>query len=153
MMAELMQQDMKAIVFELKGKEYAIEIDVVQSIERVMSITRVPNTPSYVRGVINLRGVVTPIVDLRERFGLETEEMDDRTRIIIVSLEEYDVGLVVDSANDVIDIPVGSIEPQPEVVGTVESEFIGGVAKIGGRLFVMLELTKVLAPVKQGATE
>lgn len=152
-MAELMQQDMKAIVFELRGKEYAIEIDVVQSIERVMSITRVPNTPSYVRGVINLRGVVTPIVDLRERFGLETEEMDDRTRIIIVSLEGYDVGLVVDSANDVIDIPVGSIEPQPEVVGTVESEFIGGVAKIGSRLFVMLELSKVLVPVKQGATE
>ncbi len=154
MLAEQIQQKaMKAIIFELMDKEYAIEVDVVQSIERVISITRVPKTPSYVKGVINLRGVVTPIVDLRERFGLTPTDMNERTRIIIVSLEDYDVGLIVDSANDVIDIPVGSIEPQPEVVGTVESEFIAGVAKVENRLFVMLELSKVLAPLKRGAWE
>ena len=69
---------MKVIVFELMDKEYAIEVDVVQSIEKLLSITRVPKTPSYVKGVINLRGVVTPIVDLRERFGLEVKEVDDQ---------------------------------------------------------------------------
>lgn len=139
----------KVIIFELMDKEYAIDIDAVQGIERVMSITRVPKTPSYVKGVINLRGVVTPIIDLRERFQLDTKEMDDSTRIIVVSLEDYDVGLIVDGANDVIDLPLNAIEPQPEVVGSVASEFISGVAKIENRLFVMLELSKVLEPIKR----
>ena len=85
------------------------------------------------KGSLILRGVVTPIVDLRERFGLTPKEMDDSTRIIIVTLEEYDVGLIVDAANDVLDIPVDAIEPQPEVVGSVESDFISGVAKVGKR--------------------
>ena len=80
----LNQKEMKVIIFQLMDKEYAIGVDIVQSIEKVLSITRVPKTPSYVKGVINLRGVVTPIVDLRERFGLDTKEMDDSTRIIIV---------------------------------------------------------------------
>lgn len=149
-MSEIVEKkEMKVIIFELMNKEYAIEVDTVQSIERVISITRVPKTPSYVKGIINLRGVVTPIVDLRERFGLEPIEMDERTRIIIVSLEDYDVGLIVDSANDVLDIPVGIMESQPEVVGSIESDFISGLAKVGKRLFVMLELEKVLEPLKQ----
>lgn len=149
-MSEIVQKkEMKVIIFELMNKEYAIEVDAVQSIERVISITRVPKTPSYVKGVINLRGVVTPIVDLRERFGLEPVEVDENTRIIIVSLADYDVGLIVDSANDVLDIPIETIESQPEVVGTIESEFISGLAKYGKRLFVMLELSNVLEPVKR----
>ncbi|MFD0943348.1 chemotaxis protein CheW [Savagea faecisuis] len=142
-------KEMKVIVFQLMDKEYAISIDVVTTIEKVLSITRVPNTPDYVKGVINLRGVVTPIVDLRQRFGLPEKEMDDNSRIIIVTTEEFDVGLVVDMANDVIDIREDSIEPQPEVVGTIESEFISGVAKVERRLLVMLNLEKVLQPIKR----
>lgn len=150
MMTEMTQQtEKKVIIFELMDMEYAIEVDVVQSIERVISITRVPKMPSYVKGVINLRGVVTPIVDLRERFGLEPKEIGDSTRIIIVSLEDYDVGLIVDGANDVLDLSIESIEPQPEVVGAVESDFIAGVAKVENRLFIMLELSKVLEPIKR----
>lgn len=141
--------EVKVIIFELMDMEYAIKVDAVQSIERVISITRVPKTPSFVKGVINLRGVVTPIVDLRERFGLKTREIDERTRIIIVSLEDYDVGLIVDGANDVLDLPLTAIEPQPEVVGAVELDFIAGVAKVDNRLFVMLELSKVLEPLKK----
>lgn len=149
-MTEIVQQtEVKVIIFELMDMEYAIEVDTVQSIERVISITRVPKTPSFVKGVINLRGVVTPIVDLRERFGLETREIDESTRIIIVSLEDYDVGLIVDGANDVLDLPLTAIEPQPEVVGAVEIDFIAGVAKVENRLFIMLELSKVLEPLKK----
>lgn len=149
-MTESAQQPIKkVIVFALSDKEYAIEIDVVQGIERIMGITRVPGTPSYVKGVINLRGVVTPVIDLRERFGLETKELDDSTRIIIVSLETYDVGLVVDAANDIVDVPVHLIEAQPEVVGSISSEFIAGVAKVESRLFVLLELEKVLEPINR----
>ena len=139
----------KVIVFELSNKEYAIEIDVVQGIERIMNITRVPGTPSYVKGVINLRGVVTPVIDLRKRFDLDSKELDDSTRIIIVSLETYDVGLIVDMANDIIDVPIDSIEAQPEVVGAVNSEFISGIAKVDHRLLVLLELEKVLEPVNR----
>ncbi|WP_318615399.1 chemotaxis protein CheW [Sporosarcina sp. YIM B06819] len=145
----LNQKDMKVIVFQLMDKEYAISVDVVQGIEKMLSIARVPKTPSYVKGVLNLRGAVTPIVDLRARFGLEVKEMDESTRIIIVTLEDYDVGLVVDAANDVLDIPMESIEPQPEVVGSVEVDFISGVAKVDKRLLVMLNLNKVLEPIKR----
>jgi purine-binding chemotaxis protein CheW len=145
----LNQKEMKVIVFQLMDMEYAIGVDIVQSIEKVLSITRVPKTPAYVKGVINLRGIVTPIVDLRERLGLASKEMDDSTRIIIVTFDEYDVGLIVDAANDVLDIPVDAIEPQPEVVGSIESDFISGVAKAGKHLLVMLNLDKVLEPVKR----
>lgn len=148
MFERVQQKEMKVIIFELLDKEYAIEVEAVQSIERVISITRVPKTPSYVKGVINLRGVVTPIVDLGERFGLKPVEMSNNTRIIIVSLADYEVGLIVDAANDVLDIPIESIELQPKVVGSVESEFISGLAKIEKRLFVMLDLSKVLEPLK-----
>jgi len=150
---KLIQKEMKVIVFQLLDMEYAISVDIVQSIEKVLSITRVPKTPAYVKGVINLRGIVTPIVDLRERFGLASKEMDDSTRIIIVTLDEYDVGLIVDAANDVLDIPVNAIEPQPEVVGTIESDFISGVAKVEKHLLVMLNLDKVLEPVKRVASD
>lgn len=146
-------KEMKVIVFQLMDKEYAVGVDVVESIEKLISITRVPKTPSYIKGVINLRGVVTPIVDLRERFGMEVKPLDDTSRIIIVSLEEFEVGLIVDAANDVIDIPVDSIEPQPEVVGSIESEFISGVAKVDKRLLVMLNLEKVLHPVKRVSSD
>jgi purine-binding chemotaxis protein CheW len=146
---KLNQKEMKVIVFQLLDMEYAIDVEIVQSIEKVLSITRVPKTPAYVKGVINLRGIVTPIVDLRERFGLTSKEMDDSTRIIIVTLDEFDVGLIVDAAKDVLDIPVDSIEPQPEVVGSIESDFISGVAKVGKHLLVMLNLDKVLEPVKR----
>ena len=112
-----------------------------------MHITRVPKTPHFVKGVINLRGVVTPIIDLRERFGLTVSENEETTRIIIVTLENMEVGFVVDSANDVLDIPVDTIEQQPEVVGSSEEEFISGVAKIESRLLILLHLDKILVPL------
>lgn len=138
------QDNIKVIVFQLADKEYAIPVSNVQGIEKLMHITRVPKTEKYVKGVINLRGVVTPIIDLRERFGLPPSEHKDSTRIIIVNLEDMEVGFVVDSANDVIDIPTASIEQQPEVVGSVEEEFIQGVSKVDNRLLILLHLEKVL---------
>ena len=142
------QESIKVIVFQLADKEYAIPVSRVQGIEKLMHITRVPKTEKYVKGVINLRGVVTPIVDLRERFDLPISENEETTRIIIISLEDMEVGFVVDSANDVLDIAANSIEPQPEVVGSLEEEFISGVAKLGKRLLILLHLEKVLNPLK-----
>lgn len=142
------QESIKVIVFQLADKEYAIPVASVRGIEKLMHITRVPKTPGYVKGVINLRGVVTPIIDLRERFGIEIPQNEESTRIIIISLEDMEVGFVVDSANDVLDILSNSIEPQPEVVGSMEEEFISGVAKLDKRLLILLRLEKVLNPLK-----
>ncbi|MFJ7849466.1 chemotaxis protein CheW [Peribacillus sp. NPDC097206] len=138
-------QDIKVIVFQIKDKEYAIPVDKVSGIEKLLHITRVPKAVPFVKGVINLRGVITPIIDLRVRFGFEEVEYNDSTRIIIVVLDDIEVGLIVDSANDVLDIPVESIEPQPEVVGHFSSEYISGVAKIEKRLLVLVNLEKALS--------
>lgn len=141
------QEFMKVIVFQLADKEYAIPVSYVSGIEKLMHITRVPKTPHYVKGVINLRGVVTPIIDLRDRFGIVSTVNEETTRIIIVQLEDMEVGFVVDSANDVLDIQASTIEPQPEVVGSLEEEFISGVAKLDKRLLILLHLEKVLNPL------
>lgn len=137
--------DLKVIVFRLQDEEYGVDVSQVLSIERMEHITRVPKTAEFVKGVINLRGVVTPIIDLRSRFGLEATPYTDSTRIIIVSVEGVDVGLIVDSANDVLDIPVDAIEPPPEVVGGVEATYLHGVAKLEKRLLILLNLNKVLS--------
>ncbi|MCK1983899.1 MULTISPECIES: chemotaxis protein CheW [Peribacillus] len=140
-----MSEDMKVIVFQIKNKEYAIPVDKVSGIEKILHITRVPKAVKFVKGVINLRGVITPIIDLRVRFGFEEVEYDETTRIIIVILDDMEVGLIVDSANDVLDIPVESIEPQPVVVGHLASEYISGVAKIEKRLLVLINLETALS--------
>ena len=132
---------MKVVVFQLKEKEYAIPIQQVRGIEKILHITRVPNTAHFVKGVINLRGVVTPIIDLRARFDIEESDYTDDSRIIIVNFDDLEVGLIVDIANDVIDIPSASLEPRPEVVGTEEAEFITGVAKIEKRLLILIDLS------------
>lgn len=136
--------EVKVIVFRLRDEEYGVEVSQVKSIEKLEHITRVPRTPKFVKGVINLRGVVTPIIDLRNRFGLEEAAYTESTRIIIVAVGELEVGLIVDAANDVIDIPVDAIEPPPEVVGGVEAAYLRGVAKLEKRLLILLNLDKVL---------
>ncbi|KMY53635.1 MULTISPECIES: chemotaxis protein CheW [Bacillaceae] len=133
----------KVIAFQLMDKEYAFPVHQVQGIEKLIHITRVPGTVPFIKGVINLRGVVTPIIDLRKRFGLPEKEYDEQTRIIIASSDDIEVGLVVDSANDVLDIPKSIIEPQPDIVGAVEAEYITGVAKLEKRLLILLNLERV----------
>lgn len=140
-----MGEDIKVIVFKLGIEEYGIEVDKVQTIERMLPITRVPKTYTFVRGVINLRGVVIPVIDLRGRFGLPEAEYTDQTRIIIVVVGEMEVGFIVDSANDVIDLNRDRIETPPEVVGGIKARYLDGVAKIGDdRLLIMLNLSEVL---------
>lgn len=143
-MTETSLKEMKLIIFQLNEKEYAIPVSQVSAIEKVQHITRVPNAAPYVKGVINLRGVVTPIIDLRLRFDMDQEEYSDSTRVIIVLLDDMEVGLIVDAANDVIDVKVDAIEPPPEVVGVTEAEYISGVAKVEKRLLILLDLEKVL---------
>lgn len=141
-------ENVKLIVFQLLGKEYAIPVHQVRSIEKVQHITRVPRTESFIKGVINLRGVVLPIIDLQKRFGIGKILISETTRIIIAVLDEMEVGLLVDAANDVLDITEEMIEPQPEVVDTIKEEYISGVAKIDKRLLILINLEQVLSPLK-----
>ncbi len=143
-MSESTLADMKLIVFQLNGKEYGIPVYLVHGIEKVQHITRVPGAAPFVKGVINLRGVVTPIIDLRKRFGLEESPYTEATRVIIVALDDIEVGLVVDTANDVIDIKQEAIEPSPELVGVEADEFVKGVVKVESRLLILLDLAKIL---------
>ncbi|RED66049.1 chemotaxis protein CheW [Cohnella lupini] len=140
-----MAEELKVIVFTLAQEEYGIEVDKVRTIERLVPITRVPKTPEFVKGVINLRGIVIPVIDLRGRFGLAETELTDNSRIIIVAANELEVGFIVDSANDVMDVMSDAIENPPEVLGGIKAKYISGVAKIGeNRLLILLNLIEVL---------
>lgn len=140
-----MVEEVKVIVFKLIDEEYGVEVNQVRSIERMQSITKVPRTPHFVKGVINLRGIIIPIIDLRKRFDLEVEDYTDNTRIIIVNVGDVQVGLIVDAANDVLDIALNAIEAPPEVVGGIEATYLRGVAKTDDRLLILLNLDKVLS--------
>ncbi|RKP54117.1 chemotaxis protein CheW [Cohnella endophytica] len=136
---------MKVIVFALENKEYGIEVERVRTIERPMPITRVPNTSDFVKGVANMRGVIVPIISLRRMFGLEDTGMTSQTRIIVVAFNGMEVGIFVDSANDVMDIDPDDIYAPAELVGRVESKYLRGVTNIGnGRLLVMLDVEQLL---------
>lgn len=140
-----MGEEIKAVVFRLGSEIYGVDVRQVQTIERMLPLTRVPRTPAFVKGVINLRGNVLPVIDLRERFGLEPAEYTEETRIITVKVEQIEVGLIADKANDIIDLNEQQIETPPEVVGGIQAKYLRGVAKLDdGRLLVMLNLEQVL---------
>lgn len=143
----------KVIVFQIGDEEYAVPVDQVGSIERLQSITRVPQTANFVKGIINLRGVVIPVIDLRLRFGMKETSHTESTRIIIIHLDQVEVGLIVDVANDVIDLQEEMIESAPEVVGTVDVDYILGVAKLEKRLLILLDLQKVLSTEEIGTLQ
>jgi len=132
------------VVFKLGNEEYGVNIHQVKTIERLMEITRVPQAPDFVEGVVNLRGEVVPVIDLRKRFGLPERTNTDNTRIIIVSIEDITVGMIVDSATEVLQISEESIDPAPSIIGSIDLDYIDGVGKIDGRLLILLNLRKVL---------
>ncbi len=143
--AELMQ----LVTFSIGEEEFGVDILKVQEIIRTMEITKVPRAPQFVEGVINLRGKVIPIIDLRRRFGLTTRSHDKHTRIIVIELSNMIVGFVVDSVSEVLRIPASTVEPPPPVVSGLESEYISGVGKLEDRLLIMLDLNRLLSGEEQ----
>ena len=135
---------LKVIVFQLHNEEYALPVEYIGAIERIHPITRVPRAEEFVKGVINLRGVIIPIIDLRLRFGMPEMELSEENRIIIVNKNGFEVGLIVDTASDVIDLEMDKMEPKPEVVGSVAANYIDGVIKVEDRLLILLDLEKIL---------
>ena len=138
----------KYLTFALGPEEYGLEILKVREIIGYMEITAVPQTPEYVRGVINLRGQVIPVVDLRSKFGMETAETTEQTCIIVVEISQdgrkFSTGIVVDHVQEVLDIAGEHIEDAPQFGSNVETDFILGMGKIGETVKILLDIDKVL---------
>ena len=135
---------LQLVSFNIGQEEFGLGIQSIQEINRMVEITRVPNSPEFVSGVINLRGKVIPIVNLRKRFGFPPKENDRNTRIIVVELGGMVVGFVVDSVSEVLRIPKNITEPPPSIVAGIGSEYITAVAKLDNRLLILLDLERFL---------
>jgi purine-binding chemotaxis protein CheW len=131
--------------FFLHEEEYGLPVRLVQEIIRVTDITQVPRAPEFIKGVINLRGRIIPVVDLRRKLGLGDVEATRQTRIVVVSLDGRLIGLLVDGASQVLRVPVSSIEAAPEEVVEIDTNFIRGVAKLEKRLIILIDLSQILA--------
>jgi len=140
---------LQLVTFHIGDEEFGVEILKVQEIIRMMGITRVPKAPDFVEGVINLRGKVIPIVDLRKRFGMATQDHDKHTRIIVIEINKVIVGFVVDSVSEVLRIPSSTVEPPPPIISGIESEYISGVGKLADRLLILLDLDRLLSKGEQ----
>ncbi|EFK95277.1 CheW protein [sediment metagenome] len=136
---------LQLVSFNIGTEEFGIDILKVQEINRMVDITRVPRAPEFVEGIINLRGKVIPIIDVRKRFNMELAEQDKNTRIVVVDIAGQIMGMVVDSVSEVLRIPASTIEPTPEVVSSIDSDYIRGVAKLEDRLLIYLDLSKILS--------
>ena len=139
----------KLIVFDVNENEYAMSVEQVGSIERVLSITRVPSAPKAVKGVINLRGVITPVIDLKEILHHKSTEFTEQTRILIVHLESITIGLIVDGASDVVDVDTNQVKSPPETVDTDLIDYIQGVIKLPNRLLTLLNINRLLYDVEK----
>ena len=134
------------VVFMLANEHYGVNIAADESIIKLQPNTAVPRAPACVEGVTNLRGRVLPVIDLRKRFGLPMDQATKDTRIIVVEMNAALVGMVVDAVSEVLRVPGEAIELPSPIVTTVDSAFITGIAKVGERLIILLDLQKVLSP-------
>ncbi len=134
----------KFLTFLLKDEEYGLEILKVREILGLMDITTVPQTPEHVKGVVNLRGQVIPVIDLRLKFGMKEGDYDRRTCIIVVDVHGVMMGIVVDTVSEVMDIDGGSIEQTPSFGTKLDTDYILGMGKVQGKVKILLDIDKVL---------
>ncbi|PKK89880.1 MAG: chemotaxis protein CheW [Candidatus Wallbacteria bacterium HGW-Wallbacteria-1] len=146
--SKIMAQPGKYLTFQLAGEIYGLEILKVQEIIGLMKVTRVPLAPGFVRGVINLRGKVIPVVDLRLKFSMDMKEDTDRTCIIVVQVSGTSgniiMGIIVDEVSEVMDIAASQLEPAPSFGSSVDTAFILGIGKVGDRVVMLLDVNRVL---------
>ena len=144
------EQPRQYLTFTLGSEVFAIGILAIKEIIEYSSLTTVPMMPGYVRGVINVRGAVVPVLDLSVRFGKPASPVTKRTCIVIIEIstagERQDVGVVVDSVDSVLDIPPQQIEPPPAFGARISTDFIQGMGKVNGRFVILLDVNRVLAP-------
>ena len=149
MMEGAINGELQIVVFKLGQEEYGIPITQVQEINRLTTPTKIPKAPIFVEGVINLRGKIIPIVDLRKRFGLVQEEHSEESRIVVADIAGNTIGVTVDSVNEVIRIPTANIEPTPSIATNIRTEYLSGVGKVNDRLLILLDLNKILTDTEK----
>lgn len=132
------------VTFRLNQEFYGININNVENIEKVLPITRIPYTEKHIKGVINLRGIIVPVVDLRARFDLEPREANDESRIIIINTEEMKIGMLVDASSEVLQISEDDIDASPNVRKEHDNEFIKNIGKKDGRIIMLIDINRVL---------
>jgi purine-binding chemotaxis protein CheW len=130
--------------FQLGAEEYGIDILRVQEIRAYEKATRMPNTPAYIKGVINLRGVIVPVIDLRMKFGLESAEYNEMTVVVVLNLAHRTIGIVVDSVSDVLALAAGDIRPAPEFTARVDNAFVRGLATIDQRMLIIADIERLM---------
>lgn len=146
-----MAEELQLVSFNLGAEEFVVDIAAVQEIVRMPEITRVPRAPEFVEGVVNLRGKIIPVLDLRKRFRLPVTEPTKSTRIIIVAIAGKTIGLIVDGVSEVLRLDAASVEATPEMVATqIDSAFLKGIAKLGGRLLILLDLDLIASSAPEG---
>ena len=136
--------EQQLVVFTLNDGAYGVDIGTVREIIRMQEITQIPKTPPYVEGVINLRGRVIPVLNLRERFGMEAGEESLAKRIVVVDTGEQSMGFVVDAVSEVLRVPRTAVEPPPSVVTSADSDYVVGIVKLPDRLISLLDLERML---------
>ena len=144
-MSEIENQIIQLVSFKLGKEEFGVDILKVQEINRMLEITEMPNSPDFVEGIVNLRGRIIPVIDLKKRLNMPTTEHDNSTRIIVVELNGSTVGFIVDEVSEVLRIESRITEPPPAMVAGIDSDYITAVAKLEDRLLILLDLNKVLS--------
>jgi purine-binding chemotaxis protein CheW len=140
-----MSSDLHIVGFRVGRETFGVPIEMVLEIVRVPEITFVPDSPDYIEGVINLRGKIVSIVDLRKRFGeREITNNDKKNRILVAEIDGRMIGLIVDAASEVLKLPASEVEPPPNVFSDDELNYVTGVGKLGGRLIILINLSKIL---------
>ncbi|GBD90626.1 chemotaxis protein CheW [bacterium BMS3Abin04] len=143
-MSEIENKIIQLVSFKLGKEEFGVDILKVQEINRMLEITELPNAPEFVEGIVNLRGRIIPVVDLKKRLHLPSKKHDNSTRIIVVELHGKTVGFIVDEVSEVLRIKSNITEPPPEMVAGIEHDYITAVAKLNERLLILLDLNKIL---------
>ena len=145
--------EFQLVVFELGEERYGLDIATVYEIIRHQPVTAVPQAPSFVEGVINLRGRIIPVVDLRRRFGMMAGELTKASRIVVCEAAGTRVGLVVDGVSEVLMVPADAIEQTPEVASGYDTQYLKGIAKLGERLVILLDLTGLFGEADSAALQ
>jgi purine-binding chemotaxis protein CheW len=140
--------EMQLVVFDLASEHYGVDISDVREIMRMQAITRVPGAYNFVEGVINLRGKVLPVVDLRKRLELKVSEHTKDSRIVVIDIESGEIGVIVDAVTEVLRIPRASIEPASSVISHGNSDYMWGIAKLADKLIILIDPSKALSSIE-----
>lgn len=141
---ELGNREDQMVVFQLNEQAYGIDIASVFEIIRMESVTRVPRTPDFIEGIINLRGKIMPVIDLCKRFNLTLADRTNSSRIIIVDVNGNTMGMIVDAVSEVLRVSAASIEPPPPMINGIQADYLRGIAKLDKRLIIILNLERML---------